>query len=630
MVICLAQVTFAEEASAQSVVIIDETTLVYWYEDKIYTRELNAGQIIDISITVDQHPIDVLNALPVVLYVEDSRGQTVFDSDDMFEGRVYQFSFVVASSDTYKFVITNYGEDTATVQIKVTATNSSSPASTTLTISPTSFSVQAGQTINLTATLTSGGNPLADKLVSWSATAGSLSSTSGTTNALGQVSVTYTAPSVATQISLMVTITASFVGDENYMASQENSIGTIMVPLPPTTKENLSLEVIGGGMAEYTKEAARSGEYSVKLIIPVGTTSGSWAIVKVTYGQTLSTLQPPSFYVKYVAARPRFVLYLDCTGDEQVDTRLLSDYLDFGSGEWTMATGGLRWGWTEWKTYGYGDVWQPYHYWQNLYGNAKVLYVALALEYWAAEPEGIGEPLYVDGVVINGTNYDLEPGEITSPTSYPTPASSTTPPTENVMTPLVPSELSELLQNLEERISKLEEAIKAGKVGVVINMWVEAGEFKVENIMQSRGLDVKTGIEEGKIEVRLSSDENIGRTILINIDNSIIPVSRVDEISVLLDGKEIPLADDYSDVLDPDEEEYLILLGAKGVQVLVSIPHFSSRTITITTLRMPSTVGIPLFCIVVIAAILLVILLPVLRGRVWRRRTGKEGRSRRV
>ncbi len=66
------------------------------------------------------------------------------------------------------------------------------------------------------------------------------------------------------------------------------------------------------------------------------------------------------------------------------------------------------------------------------------------------------------------------------------------------------------------------------------------------------------------------------------VDNRILPVARVGEISVLLDGKEIPLADDYSDVLNPDREKYLVLVGAKGIQILVSIPSFSTHTITIT------------------------------------------------
>ncbi|MEM2481169.1 MAG: hypothetical protein QXR87_06490 [Candidatus Hadarchaeales archaeon] len=54
---------------------------------------------------------------------------------------------------------------------------------------------------------------------------------------------------------------------------------------------------------------------------------------------------------------------------------------------------------------------------------------------------------------------------------------------------------------------------------------------------------------------------------------------------VLVDNVPAGLADDYEDVLDPTDDggrcEYLILKGGRGTQLLVSIPGFSSRTITI-------------------------------------------------
>ena len=173
----------------------------------------------------------------------------------------------------------------------------------------------------------------------------------------------------------------------------------------------VEFESFGNGIVEWTTEAAHSGGHSLKLLIPDGASTNSWAIVKIPYGNTLNTLKHLSFYVKYIAARPRFMLYLDKNRDGNVDSLLLSDYLDFGDGEWTVGVGGLRWGWTE-ATYppsNYGEIWQPFDYWQELYGNATVSYVAVALEYWAVEPEGIGEPLYVDTVTINTITYDLEP-----------------------------------------------------------------------------------------------------------------------------------------------------------------------------------------------------------------------------
>ena len=205
--------------------------------------------------------------------------------------------------------------------------------------------------------------------------------------------------------------------------SQHRHVGTTDATYRFTAFENYILlieaefEVFGDGIAEWTSEVAHSGSYSVKLLIP----EDSWVAVKVPYGKILSTLSPPSSYVSYTTARPRFVLYLDKTGDGEVDSLLLSDYLDNGVGEWTIETGGLRWGWTE-ATYPptqYGELWQPYENWQTLYDDTVVLYLGVVLEYWAVEPDGIGKPLYVDDIVINGIAYDLEPVEGLPPEDLP-------------------------------------------------------------------------------------------------------------------------------------------------------------------------------------------------------------------
>jgi hypothetical protein len=74
-----------------------------------------------------------------------------------------------------------------------------------------------------------------------------------------------------------------------------------------------------------------------------------------------------------------------------------------------------------------------------------------------------------------------------------------------------------------------------------------------------------------------------GCTVLINLDNRVLPVGWIRE--VLVDNEPATLADDYADVLNPNNDngrpEYLILKGGRGAQILVSIPRFSARVITI-------------------------------------------------
>jgi len=114
-------------------------------------------------------------------------------------------------------------------------------SSTTLSISPSSFTLYSRGSTSLTATLASGGSVLVNKTITWSATGGSLSATSTTTNSSGQASVTYAASTVTAQTS--VAITASFAGDSSYQSSSGTSVGTISSELYQPTPE-WSIQVV--------------------------------------------------------------------------------------------------------------------------------------------------------------------------------------------------------------------------------------------------------------------------------------------------------------------------------------------------------------------------------------------------
>ena len=139
--------------------------------------------------------------------------------------------------------------------VRVTATGTSASASTSciaqasaggatsLTIFPSKFALYpgySGQVQSLVATLRDGNNPLPNKTITWSATSGSVNPSSGTTDASGQVSVVYTAPTVTAETS-QVTIAASFAGDNQYLASSATSSGIPAVPV----RENISASTGG-------------------------------------------------------------------------------------------------------------------------------------------------------------------------------------------------------------------------------------------------------------------------------------------------------------------------------------------------------------------------------------------------
>jgi hypothetical protein len=121
---------------------------------------------------------------------------------------------------------------------------------TSLTISPSRFALfpgYSGQVQSLTATLRAGNNPLPNKTITWSVASGSVNPSSGTTDAVGQVSVVYTAPTVTAETS-QVTITASFAGDTQYKASSGTSLGipaiSVSVNISASTGGTVVINVI--------------------------------------------------------------------------------------------------------------------------------------------------------------------------------------------------------------------------------------------------------------------------------------------------------------------------------------------------------------------------------------------------
>jgi hypothetical protein len=181
---------------------------------------------------------------------------------------------------------------------------------------------------------------------------------------------------------------------------------------------SVNLYHLNDGIASFTTEKIHTSLKSLKLLIPAGADRNSWAIAYFPYNKTLDSLDSFSVYTSFKYAAPRFLIYLDKNNDvkaddallcnprlKSTDSVLLSDYQDASNGDWKLSTGGLRWGWAEAS----GSLpWSPLDYWKSLYGKVKVLYIGLGLEYSSVDPDGLGEPLYADEVVIREI-YSIEP-----------------------------------------------------------------------------------------------------------------------------------------------------------------------------------------------------------------------------
>ncbi len=140
-------------------------------------------------------------------------------------------------------------------------------------------------------------------------------------------------------------------------------------------------------------------------------------------------------------------------------------------------------------------------------------------------------------------------------------------------------------KELEDSVDK---GVSEGKIGAVVHV-DRADSSDVVTLSQ---VNVSVGNVESKtVSIDLSSDQPGSKTVMLSINNDILGAVNPADVKVLLDGNEIQQADNYSDIMKEDKAKYLIVIGAKDVEALVSIPKFSEHQITVTTAANQITVA---------------------------------------
>lgn len=100
----------------------------------------------------------------------------------------------------------------------------------------------------------------------------------------------------------------------------------------------------------------------------------------------------------------------------------------------------------------------------------------------------------------------------------------------------------------------------------------------------------KVKAERGNLTVLIDGHGFDGRVLVLNVDGRIVGASKADDLHVLFDNESIALADGIADVLDPDDDgllaEYYVVFdpATEAFQLLVSVPHYSLHTLSVTTL----------------------------------------------
>lgn len=94
---------------------------------------------------------------------------------------------------------------------------------------------------------------------------------------------------------------------------------------------------------------------------------------------------------------------------------------------------------------------------------------------------------------------------------------------------------------------------------------------------------------DGRAEIVASSEAPQSRVVVLHLDPASIGLAEGADVTVTLDGVEVPLAAGAAEAFDSTQPLAHVTKGATGVQVVVAIDRFSDRTIGIAAAAEPPT-----------------------------------------
>lgn len=137
---------------------------------------------------------------------------------------------------------------------------------------------------------------------------------------------------------------------------------------------------------------------------------------------------------------------------------------------------------------------------------------------------------------------------------------------------------------------EISRAVARGDVGAEAS-FNKAGEDVEQDVVQYGNVTLTTvKAERGNLTLLVDGQGFDGRVLVLNVDGRVIGASQREDLQVLFDNETIQQADTLQDVLDPDDDgldaEYYVVFdpAAQAFQMIVSVPHYSVHTLSVTTL----------------------------------------------
>ncbi|MHB8546709.1 MAG: PEFG-CTERM sorting domain-containing protein [Nitrosotalea sp.] len=150
--------------------------------------------------------------------------------------------------------------------------------------------------------------------------------------------------------------------------------------------------------------------------------------------------------------------------------------------------------------------------------------------------------------------------------------------------------------------------IEGAKANETIAAEINVGIGNVEHKSIDNNVMVQTAnVTNNSVAITVNASSGTGpKVILINLNSTTIDVSSINSMHVLYDGHPITPAANIDEIMhstSSDPPRYAILITQSGAQILISIPHFSTHTITLTNMSqvIPAVPEFPLSVIVVFA-----------------------------
>lgn len=149
-------------------------------------------------------------------------------------------------------------------------------------------------------------------------------------------------------------------------------------------------------------------------------------------------------------------------------------------------------------------------------------------------------------------------------------------------------------QEDQQTDNNISDAIDNKTVSTIVNI----GEKNQETKSIDDNIDAHTNNSTNdSVSVTVDSKTESGpKVIIFNLNSTTIDVSSVKYLHITYDGQSISPATDINSVLhakSTDNPSYAIIITQNGAQVLVSIPHFSNHTITLSSISKVMSPPVP-------------------------------------